>query len=348
MIPPSAVQQLGFDARRQRARLRLIGLSEADRPAALRLHQEVIRPAAPGLVDAWLRWLLEQEETARLVRQRRADLARLRERLGQHLLTLGTDFLHEAWFEGRLQTGLTHVALEVPLALSLGGLSVLERLLVERALTIPDPRAVLLFLPRIVGLEASLLADCHRLSQVHHLVRSLAEQMDTTRRYRVQASTDALTRLANRAYLMQAGEQLLARAHEQQTPFCAAMLDVDHFKRVNDTHGHPAGDAVLKAVAEQVRRAVRGHDLVGRYGGEEFLILLDGARLNDAAAVCERLRVRIAQSTIAHEGTPIRVTVSQGLAQARPGEDLAALLARADAALYQAKSAGRDRVLTAP
>ena len=346
MIPPSAVQQLGFDVRRQRARLRLIGLSEADRPAALRLHQEVIRPGCTALVEAWFRWLYEQEETARLVRQRRGDAARLRERFAQHLQTLGTDFLHESWFEGRLQTGLTHVALEVPLALSLAGLSVLERLLVERTLAVPDPRPVLLFVPRIMGLEASLLADCHRLAQVHHLVRSLAEQMDTTRRYRVQASTDALTGLANRAALMGGGEKLLARAREQSLGFCAAMLDVDFFKRVNDTWGHPAGDAVLKAVAEQVRGALRGHDLVGRYGGEEFLILLLGAQLHEAAAVCERLRQRIARSPVTHEGTTIRVTVSQGVAQARQGEDLAGLVARADAALYQAKANGRDRVIT--
>lgn len=346
MLPPSAVQQLGFDARRQRARLKLLGLSEADRPVAARLQAEVIRPGRPALVEGFFRWLDEQEEATRQLKK--ADRARMRERFAQHLLSLGVDLTSEAYFEARLQAGLTHVALEVPLALVLGGVSALERLIVERCLVgVPDPRPLLLFLPRLMGLEATLLADCYRLAQVNHLVRSLAEQMDTTRRYRVRARTDGLTGLANRAHLLEAGERLLAQAREQGQPFCAVMLDVDFFKRVNDTHGHPAGDAVLKAVAAQARGAVRGHDLVGRYGGEEFLILLIGASLQPAAAAAERLRLRIAGSPVVHEGTWIKVTVSQGVAQARAGEDLAGLVARADAALYQAKDGGRDRVVTA-
>ena len=346
MYPPSAIQQLGFDARRQRARLKLVGLSEADRPSASRLQAEVIRPNLEQLVDGFFRWMNEQEEAVRFLKK--ADRARMRERFARHLLSLGVDYVSEAYFEARLQAGLTHVGLEVPLALPLGALATLERALLERAMAAPDARGMLLFVPRIVGLDASLLADCYRLAQVHHLVRSLAEQMDTTRRYRVQASTDALTGLSNRAHVLDGGEKLLARAREQGLPFCATMLDVDLFKRVNDTHGHPAGDAVLKAVAAQVRAALRGHDLVGRYGGEEFLILLLGAGASEASAVAERLRQRIARSPVVHDGHWISVTVSQGVAQARMGEDLAALVARADAALYQAKASGRDRVITSP
>jgi diguanylate cyclase (GGDEF)-like protein len=118
------------------------------------------------------------------------------------------------------------------------------------------------------------------------------------------------------------------------------MIDIDHFKRVNDAHGHPTGDRVLQTVAHSITTSVRPSDLTFRFGGEEFLVLLSNVDDATAVAAAERIRANVASSTEAGPG----VTMSVGVALRRSGEQQDALIARADRALYQAKSSGRDRV----
>jgi diguanylate cyclase (GGDEF)-like protein len=126
-----------------------------------------------------------------------------------------------------------------------------------------------------------------------------------------------------------------------------AMMDIDHFKRFNDEHGHEAGDLVLHAVARCIGETVRGYDLACRYGGEEFCVVLPGCSLEAAMARLQAMRQLASSLALRHGGRPLpRVTLSGGLALARD-ESPEQLLARADAALYAAKSAGRDRVLVA-
>jgi len=124
------------------------------------------------------------------------------------------------------------------------------------------------------------------------------------------------------------------------------MLDVDDFKRVNDHHGHAAGDAVLRAVAERCALAIRPGDRLGRWGGEEFVALLTSAAAADGAIVAERLRQAVRGKPIAVDGAVVQVTVSIGLAALRPeAPTLDHLLGRADAAMYSAKTGGKDRVV---
>jgi diguanylate cyclase (GGDEF)-like protein len=122
------------------------------------------------------------------------------------------------------------------------------------------------------------------------------------------------------------------------------MVDVDHFKRFNDTHGHQAGDEVLKQVASALRGTMRDMDVVARYGGEEFALILPGTGLHDAQRAAERARAAVAAVRVAHQGKELRVTASLGTAQAMPGDEPATLVSRADQALYASKQAGRDRV----
>jgi two-component system, cell cycle response regulator len=163
-----------------------------------------------------------------------------------------------------------------------------------------------------------------------------------------EASTkDGLTGLANRRHTDErlAAEVAFARRHGE--PLAIAMADVDHFKRVNDTYGHPAGDAVLRSVARVLASAVREEDLVGRYGGEEFLVVFRATDLTCAMAASGRLRAAIEGAPVAVAGGPaIRVTASFGLASLACCEspDVQTLLRLADRRLYAAKSAGRNRV----
>lgn len=158
------------------------------------------------------------------------------------------------------------------------------------------------------------------------------------------ARRDALTGLANRRALDDALAREVARAGRDAAPLAALLVDLDRFKRVNDLHGHAAGDAVLREVAARAAAALRAGDLLARMGGEELAALLPGADLAAAAEVGERVRARVAAEPVRAAGAPLAVTVSVGCAALAPGEDGAALLARADAKLYEAKRAGRDRV----
>lgn len=160
------------------------------------------------------------------------------------------------------------------------------------------------------------------------------------------AYSDVLTGLNNRRWLEELMLRLKGRALEELLPVSVLMLDVDHFKRINDTYGHKAGDLVLQTVAQTMRRRLRPSDMVARFGGEEFLILLPHTAPREARAVAERLRIGIVQTRICEQGgvdlPP--VTVSIGVAFWRSGDTLESLVEAADKALYRAKGEGRNRV----
>ena len=155
------------------------------------------------------------------------------------------------------------------------------------------------------------------------------------------AVTDPLTGLRNRRYVRRHLEGVLRHAGA-----AVLMLDVDHFKSVNDTHGHAAGDVVLREVADRIRGHLRSADVVARYGGEEFLVVMSGAATEDGRLVAERLRSAVDQAPISAEGQSLHVTVSIGVAAGATGTSCDELIAAADAALYRAKNNGRNRVET--
>jgi diguanylate cyclase (GGDEF)-like protein len=175
----------------------------------------------------------------------------------------------------------------------------------------------------------------------------VTEQKRAQERLRELATVDALTGVYNRRYLEEIVGRELERAHRYRRPLTIAMLDADHFKRINDTRGHVVGDSVLRVMAERCGDGLRANDVIGRYGGEEFLVVFPETGLDEARAVAERLRVAIAKDPIGTGADALRLTVSIGLATLGPGEDARGLLARADSALYAAKQGGRNRVTAA-
>jgi diguanylate cyclase (GGDEF)-like protein len=168
---------------------------------------------------------------------------------------------------------------------------------------------------------------------------TLKQQRDALQK---MALHDQLTELYNRRYLMEAADQKIAQSRRYKFPLCVLMLDVDHFKKVNDNYGHAVGDSVLKVVAEILQRQSRKDDIAARIGGEEFVLLLGQCNKPDAVKRAEQLRLEIEQAN--PEG--IKVTVSIGLAEYQQQENFDALLSLADQRLYQAKETGRNRVVT--
>lgn len=166
--------------------------------------------------------------------------------------------------------------------------------------------------------------------------------------------TDVLTGWHNRRYLQTRLREELSRARRDGTALTCLMLDVDHFKRINDTYGHLAGDRVLREIAQRVEGEVRGSDVTARYGGEEFAILLPQTTADEGRILAERIRAAVADEPFGIAGDPCAITLSIGIAELRPARQSGdfkalgeALIARADAALYDAKAAGRNRVVVA-
>jgi diguanylate cyclase (GGDEF)-like protein len=171
------------------------------------------------------------------------------------------------------------------------------------------------------------------------MTRTLFAQFRLERQLREQVNTDGLTGLLLRNRFLELAQDRLADA---QLPTCMLYLDADHFKRLNDEHGHAAGDAALVAMASALRAQTRPSDLIGRIGGEEFALLLPGLDMRQASERAERLRMAI--HTVQRPDGPL--TVSIGIAECSyPGETIGSLLARADQAMRQAKRGGRDRVV---
>jgi diguanylate cyclase (GGDEF)-like protein len=204
---------------------------------------------------------------------------------------------------------------------------------------------VLLWLSLLGSYMAELRARLARQKQ------ALANALE---RLQELASRDELTGLYNRRHLMEILEQQCERAERHGEPFALCMLDLDHFKRINDAHGHGVGDDVLRGFAERIRMLLRRMDIVGRdvgddgtigrYGGEEFLLVLPYAELSAARSCVERLRGAVNAQPFDTSAGALAITFSAGIAHYRKGDSISGLLHRADGALYRAKARGRDRV----
>lgn len=164
-------------------------------------------------------------------------------------------------------------------------------------------------------------------------------------RLRRLSTLDALTGALNRAGLELQGKRIVLRAQKARRSLAVMMIDLDHFKHINDSHGHPVGDEVLRQLAQLLKLELRPQDLLARFGGEEFLLLLDGVDRAAALEVAERLRARVAQQPVVLPQVSLRCTASLGVVCSDQHDyDLIKLISVADAAMYDAKRAGRDRV----
>lgn len=185
------------------------------------------------------------------------------------------------------------------------------------------------------------LEQAHQaLEKQHQELQKLGQEL------RASSITDPLTGAYNRRFFLEAVEKLLGAARRHELPLAIILIDFDHFKFINDTHGHPAGDKVLQAVTATCRHALREQDIFARFGGEEFIVALPHTDTAAAAVLAERLRQRVEAHAVDIGGQALHVTVTLGLSQYRAAEEtIAETIGRADQALYEGKHAGRNRVV---
>lgn len=342
-------KQFNFDKANIDQRLSFLGLSTADLQLAIRLNKEVIKPNLDSIIERFYENLLLHPENKKWLINDEM-ISRLKLTQGKYLLSLGIDFDTEEYFEHRLEIGIMHAVVELPLSIYQCAysnliqyiLGVFPESIVNNE---SDYLALTNFVIKITSLDMSLAIETYH----HSFITGLEDEVTTAntreKKFKNLAETDSLTGLYNRKYTFTHLNDFISNAHQYSNNLNILMLDIDYFKKVNDTYGHQAGDEVLKLVALEITKILRENDIVGRYGGEEFILGLLDVKPEVAKKVAQRICDTIARTPIVVDDLVINITVSIGLAHMNVDDDLQSLIKRADSALYSAKSSGRNCVV---
>ncbi|MBV8501807.1 MAG: diguanylate cyclase [Paucibacter sp.] len=273
-------------------------------------------------------------------RKRQASLAQERTQARDALKGLIHQMLAELGELGehtdRFQSSVGRYADAIEKADSLQSLAGTVREMVEESRSVRD---------LVQQTQSRLTLEHEKASALTAKVQSLEDEL---RQLSSEVQTDQLTQIANRRGLIKAFEQEQAKSERENSHIALALLDIDNFKKLNDTLGHAAGDVALKSLAARVSGLLRPGDMVARYGGEEFVLLLPATPIEEAQQVLSRLQRSLSASLFVHEGKDVFVTFSAGVTLYRTGETLEAALDRADVALYEAKHTGKNRACVAP
>ena len=342
-------EKRGFDAEGIARRLSLVGLAGPESLANGMVFQNtVVRPNVDAIVDSFADSLSKLDEFDTIVGDQ-ANVSRFKETQRRYLLGLAVAFDQRQYFEERLRIGAVHQNLGVRQSLYQCSMQVLQYLLIQH---IPqeikcDPSAfeeMIQFILKITALDMSLAVESYCASRVMDLEASLDIAHGERESLHHLAVTDWLTNLHNHSYSRYFLGEALERARVEGSALCVVMADLDHFKKVNDAHGHLIGDRVLQIAAARMLSGARDGDEICRYGGEEFLFILQNTGIEEGKEMAERVRIRIGSDAVHGRDGEINISLSLGVAQAREEDTVDTLIDRADAALYAAKLAGRDCV----
>ena len=346
---PQLCQQLGFDVQARQDRLHLLGLGDADVPILLKVQKLAIQPQCQSILERFYDFLLGFPEMRNFLGSE-AKIQRLKTMQTEYLASFGMQFDDVAYFEYRLRIGIAHERIGMPLHLYLAAYRMLQSL-IQDALPLAIRQQPKVYadcmhsICKAMMLDITLVIDAYTRTRVEMMTESLqalAQERDTLN---TQLMRDTLTGILSRRFVLEAlNKQLAQLARQPQRQISIALLDLDHFKQVNDSFGHLVGDKVLYQFCRVVSSRVREQDYFGRFGGEEFLLILTETPANEAFSVLNRIREATQQQIFTHDGQHIPLTVSIGYTTARPDEKVDDLIERADNALYQAKESGRNQV----
>lgn len=342
--------QFGFDANWRDAQLSLVGLDGFNRDDVRLLHDKVLdRETTEAVVDRFYEQILQHPQIRELLAS--FDIGHLKQRQAQFFTDFGVRFREAGYFESRARIGVVHARVGVPLSLYLAAFGLLQSLVVEAIsdrVEVSAQRQVLIQLVvRLTSLDIALATEVFQRAGIEASNGMLKPQQHEQQGLRQQLEQDTLTAVSSRTSLLRELQASMQRSMKTGQPLVVIQADLDHFKRVNDSHGHIVGDKVLREIAARIKTTLREFDLVGRYGGEEFVILLENTSPHTANQVAERIRQRIASTPIEAGTLSVDLTLSQGMALYQDGEDSQSLLKRVDQAVGKAKQAGRNCIAEA-
>ena len=344
----SLCDQLQITAEELRTRLAFLSFGEQDGRNLVEIR-DVIVSHVDEIIGEFYDHLLQFEELRGILSD--ATLVeRLKGAQRRYLLSLGQLGDDVGYAEARLRIGLTHERVGLKQKWYLGAYHklfelILQRLAVRYSGDANRLSSLVLTLNKILTLDEIFVVETYYHATMQRQEDSLCQLKDAHRQLIEISRLDPLTQADNRRALMESLELELRRSHRYHHPFALLFLDIDHFKEINDRYGHAFGDKVLQRIVGVARGQVRPPDIIGRYGGEEFAIGLVECSLEGAQRIAERIRLRIAESSIVWEQNVASVTVSIGIAMLTPEVDrVETLIDHADRALYEAKAGGRNRV----
>jgi len=342
-------KQFGFDQKSIQRRITLLRLNKHDHDLADSLNNDVIRPNIQAIINRFYEILLFNPET-RIWLTSGEVIEQLKRTQGDYLLDLGIQFDSEDYFEKRLHIGVIHAAIGLPLNTYLCAYSIMTQIIID---FIPEKLSqetdvflrLVKFLNKITSLDMSLAVEAYHNSQITNMEVEVEELHSRETRLMKIAETDSLTGLYNRGAVFIHLTKSVSNCTQNNTTMSLLMIDIDLFKKINDTLGHQVGDIVIHSSAKRIAHCLRPGDIIGRYGGEEFIVGLNNLDSTNALSVAERIRSSIAEKPIEGAGDPINVTISIGMATLKTGDTLDSLINRADYELYQAKNSGRNCVV---
>lgn len=344
----SLCDQLQITTEELQTRLAFLSFGEQDGRNLIEIH-DVIVSHVDEIIGEFYDHLLQFEELRGILSDPKL-VERLKGSQRQYLLSLGQLGDGVEYAEARLRIGLTHERVGLKQKWYLGAYHklfelILQRLAVRYSGDACRLSSLVLTLNKALRLDEIFVVEAYYHATMQRLDDSLRQLKDAHQQLEGLSRRDSLTPVNNRRALMEALALEFQRSRRYQHPFALLFLDVDHFKKINDRHGHVFGDHVLLHVVQLTGGIIRPPDIIGRYGGEEFVIGLVECDQADALQIAERIRLKIAQDQFAWEHRATAVTVSIGVVMLSPEIDqVETLIARADQAMYHAKRSGRNRV----
>jgi len=342
-------EMYGFTSTKRDIRIAMMGLSVANHPQIAFLHEKVIQPYAKEIVNDFYDVLLSYNEIKNFILQR-MKVERLKLTQLLYLKEYGLNFDTFDYFEKHLQVGQVHAQIALPLSYYQMSFRVLNELIIDYLVFhVSDNEAEILQYVKLVAnisaLDMSLTIETYHGKKIHDMSDSINALMDERESLVTKIDLDELTRTASRARVLEYVTSNLKKSLLNDQVFCVAMLDLDSFKFINDKYGHIVGDYILKEVAARMMGTLRMGDMLGRYGGEEFLLVLPGADLNKAKQITERICSGVNEKPFKIEEYTIPVTISIGVTEWKENDSEDIILRRADNALYEAKHQGRNQVI---
>ncbi len=339
----------GFNADKRQRYVALMGFGMECHAQLEYLHENIIKPNAEAIVDEFYAELLLFPEIGTFIAQH-SEIDVLKKTQIAHLGSYGLKFDKAEYFEQRLRIGLVHAQIKLPLSYYKAAFRILDEILINYITELVPAKSeefvpMIKLVSRLSSLDMSLAIETYHNIKVQDMSSSIKALRDERKSLSSIIDHDELTQVASRSRIFECLSDSIENAPESNESFCVAMIDLDYFKSVNDNFGHLVGDQILKDVAFRMKSTLRENDMLGRYGGEEFVLVFASASLQKTEKILQRICKHIADEPFQIEQHSITMTVSIGVTDFHAGDNADDLLGRADHALYKAKSSGRNHVV---